>query len=55
MSAKKVVPALTPIETRTAEIRQIAKGLFDKTERRALLRFVADFEKLAATPPEAHL
>jgi hypothetical protein len=55
MSAKKPVPVLTPLEKRTAEIRQIAQGLFDKTERRTLLRFVTDFEKLSATPPKARL
>ena len=43
-------PILT-VEERTAEIRKIARGLFDKTERRTLLRFVTDFEKLSAEHP----
>jgi hypothetical protein len=48
MTTKKPDPTL---EERTAEIRQIARGLFDKGERRTLLRFVADYEKLAADVP----
>ena len=45
MATKKTDPTL---EERTAEIRKIARGLFDKKERRTLLRFVADFKKLNA-------
>ena len=33
---------------RAMEIRIIAEGIFDKTERRTLLKFVADSEKMAA-------
>jgi len=33
---------------RADEVRKIAEGIFDKTERRTLLRFVDDSEKLAA-------
>lgn len=33
---------------RADEVRKIAEGIFDKTERRTLLRFVDDCEKLVA-------
>jgi len=46
MKTEKPVPTL---EARTAEICKIARGLFDKGERRTLLRFVADFKKLSIT------
>jgi hypothetical protein len=32
----------------TMEVRKIAQGIFDKTERRVLLKFVKDCEKLVA-------
>jgi hypothetical protein len=35
-------------QQRAAEVRTIAKGIFDKAERQTLLRFVNDSEKLAA-------
>jgi hypothetical protein len=31
---------------RAKKVREIARGLFDKTERRIVLRFVADSEKV---------
>ena len=33
---------------RADKVRKIAEGIFDKTERRTLLRFVDDCEKLVA-------
>jgi len=33
---------------RANEVRKIARGIFDKKERRFLLKFVRDSEKLAA-------
>jgi hypothetical protein len=33
---------------RADKVRKIAEGIFDKTERRFLLKFVGDCEKLAA-------
>ena len=35
-------------QRRADRVRKVAKGIFDKTERRFLLKFVADCEKLAA-------
>lgn len=32
---------------RADKVREIAEGIFDKTERRFLLKFVADCQKLA--------
>jgi hypothetical protein len=52
--ADSIMATIKPVPTdqeRAAEIREIAKGLFDKGERRTLLQFVADFEKLAAKNP----
>jgi hypothetical protein len=41
---------------RAGKVRNIAKGIFDKTERRIVLKFVADAEKLAgAASPRAVL
>ena len=34
--------------SRADEVRKIAQGVFDNSERQTLLQFVADFEKLAA-------
>ena len=33
---------------RANRVREIAKGIFDKTERRFLMKFVSDCEKLVA-------
>jgi hypothetical protein len=39
---------------RAAQVREIAEGIFDKTERRVVLQFVADAERLVqAAPPNA--
>ena len=35
------------IERRMAKIREIADGIFDKAERKAILDLVRDYEKLA--------
>jgi hypothetical protein len=35
---------------RANKVREIAKGIFDKTERRFLMKFVSDCEKLVAPP-----
>jgi hypothetical protein len=34
-------------QIRAAEVREIAQGIFDKTERRKVLQLVSDYEKLA--------
>lgn len=34
---------------RANKVREIAQGVFDKAERRFILRFVADSEKLATS------
>jgi hypothetical protein len=34
-------------ERRMAKIREIADGIFDKAERKAILELVTDYEKLA--------
>jgi hypothetical protein len=39
---------VTEFYRRAMEIRRVAEGIFDKTERKTLLRFVSDCEKLAA-------
>jgi hypothetical protein len=36
------------IHQRADEVRTIAKGIFDKAERKILLKFVSDSENLAA-------
>ena len=33
---------------RAAKVREIAQGIFDETERRLVLKFVSDSEKLVA-------
>jgi hypothetical protein len=40
-------------QDRADKVREIARGVFDKGERRFILRFVDDCEKIAATsaPP----
>ena len=38
---------------RAAEVRTIARGIFDKTERQLLLKFVDDCEKLATEKARA--
>jgi len=38
----------TEFYRRAMEIRRIAEGIYDKAERRTLLKFVADSEKMAA-------
>lgn len=38
----------TDFSRRAAKIREIAQGIFDKGERRTVLTFVADAEKLVA-------
>ena len=40
--------SLTEFYHRAEEIRKIAQGIFDKTERKILLKFVKDCEKLVA-------
>ena len=40
--------SVTEFYRRAMEIRRIAEGIFDKTERQTLLKFVSDCEKLAA-------
>ena len=35
------------IKEQAAEVREIAKGIFDHKERHAVLRLVAEYEKLA--------
>ena len=39
---------LARICSRADEVREIAQGIFDKAERRVVLKFVADAKKLAA-------
>ena len=34
--------------SRAVQICEIARGIFDKAERRVVLKFVADFEAIAA-------
>ena len=46
----KKVPLLS-FQERADEVRAIAKGLFDRTERRKVMRFVADCEAMAAMLP----
>jgi hypothetical protein len=41
----------TEIRSRMAKIREIAQGIFDKAERKAVLDLVKDYEKL--TLPKA--
>jgi hypothetical protein len=40
--------SVTEFHDRATEIRKIAQGIFDKAERKILLTFVDDCEKLAA-------
>jgi hypothetical protein len=40
--------SVTEFHHRTKEIRKIAQGIFDMTEREFLLKFVDDCEKLVA-------
>jgi hypothetical protein len=40
--------ALAIVGSKSDEIRKIAQGLFDKTERRVVMDFVAAAEKVAA-------
>jgi len=40
--------ALKIVGSRADEVRAIAKGIFDKGERRVVLRFVAAAQKVAA-------
>src|ERR1700690_1369028 len=40
--------SVTEFYRRAMEIRRIAEGIFDKTERQTLLKFVSDSEMLAA-------
>jgi hypothetical protein len=46
MQAKEKI---TEFRERADKVREIAQGVFDKGERRIVLRFVADSEKLAAS------
>lgn len=41
---------LPDFHRRAVQIRKIAKGIFDREERKTLLDFVADLEKLTAKP-----
>ena len=36
-------------QSRAAEVRRIAEGIFDHKERRSVLRFVAEYEKVSKT------
>ena len=49
MKAKAAV-----IRSRAVEVREIAKGIFDKTERQILLKFVEDCESLARAIEAQH-
>jgi hypothetical protein len=41
---------LADFQRRAAEIRKVARGIFDKKERKLLLDFLADLENLVAKP-----
>lgn len=44
------------IKSRTAKVREIARGIFDRSERRIIMKFVSDAAKLAehlASPSES--
>ena len=40
--------AAAEFHRRAEKVREIAQGIFDQTERRLVLKFVADSEKLVA-------
>jgi hypothetical protein len=40
--------AVAAFQRKAKIVREIAKGIYDKTERQTLLKFVSDSEKLAA-------
>jgi len=54
VNAVKSKTKRAPAVSRAAEVRQIAMGIFDKKERRAVLKLVAEYLKLSkkAGPPQ---
>jgi hypothetical protein len=39
----------TAFRSRADEVREIAKSIYDEKERRILLRFIAEYEKISRT------
>jgi hypothetical protein len=51
----QVKETIEEFHERADKVREIAQGVFDKGERRFILRFVSDCEKIAAiSGPRAH-